>query len=77
MLKETVEAALRNMVAKTSEFTRVNVDTTVQEKNIRFPTDAWTLDRALAYDMAVRRMMFPFISSRLPWCGSVALCPLP
>jgi len=46
MLKETVEAALRNKVAKKSDFTRVNVDTTVQEKNIRFPTDARTLDRA-------------------------------
>ena len=46
MLKETVEVALRNKVAKKSDFTRVNVDTTVQEKNIRFPTDARTLDRA-------------------------------
>lgn len=46
MLRETVESALRNKVARKSDFTRVNVDTTVQEKNIRFPTDARTLDRA-------------------------------
>ena len=46
MIKETLAAAVRNKVAKKGDFARVNVDTTVQEKNIRFPTDARTLDRA-------------------------------
>ena len=46
MIKEILAAAVRNKVAKKGDFERVNVDTTVQEKNIRFPTDARTLDRA-------------------------------
>ena len=46
MLKESVASAVRSKVAKKSDFERVNVDTTVQEKNVRFPTDARTLDRA-------------------------------
>ena len=46
MIMETLASALRNKVAKRKDFERVNVDTTVQEKNVRFPTDARTLDRA-------------------------------
>ena len=46
MIMETLEAAVRSKVAKAKDFERVNVDTTVQEKNVRFPTDARTLDRA-------------------------------
>ena len=46
MITETIASALRNKVAKRKDFERVNVDTTVQEKNVRFPTDARTLDRA-------------------------------
>ena len=46
MMTEALAAAVRNKVAKKGDFSRVNVDTTVQEKNIRFPTDARTLDRA-------------------------------
>ena len=46
MITETIASALRNKVAKKKDFERVNVDTTVQEKNVRFPTDARTLDRA-------------------------------
>ena len=46
MIAETLASAVRNKVAKAKDFERVNVDTTVQEKNIRFPTDARTLDRA-------------------------------
>lgn len=46
MLKESVAAAVRSKVAKRRDFEKVNIDTTVQEKNVRFPTDARTLDRA-------------------------------
>jgi transposase, IS5 family len=45
LLKETIEAGLRLKVIKPSELRRVNVDTTVQEKHIRFPTDARLYER--------------------------------
>ena len=53
MITETLASAVRNKVAKAKDFERVNVDTTVQEKNIRFPTDARTLDRARERIVAV------------------------
>ena len=53
MIMETLASAVRNKVAKAKDFERVNVDTTVQEKNIRFPTDARTLDRARERIVAV------------------------
>ena len=34
MLKESVAAAVRSKVAKRRDFEKVNVDTTVQEKNV-------------------------------------------
>jgi len=46
MLAETLKSAVRNKVAKVADFKRVNVDTTVQEKNVRFPSDAGALERA-------------------------------
>ncbi|MFH2123439.1 MAG: IS5 family transposase [Pseudomonadota bacterium] len=46
LLKETLEAGLRMKAVKTSQLKRINVDTTVQEKDIRFPTDARLYDRA-------------------------------
>ena len=45
LLKETIEAGLRLRIIKPSQLKRVNVDTTVQEKYIRFPTDARLYDR--------------------------------
>ena len=45
LLKEIISAAVRLGFIKVSEFKKVNVDTTVQEKNIRFPTDARLYDR--------------------------------
>jgi transposase, IS5 family len=45
LLKETIEAGLRLKVIKPSELKRVNVDTTVQEKHIRFPTDPRLYER--------------------------------
>ena len=44
-MRETIEAGQRLKVIKPSELRRVNVDTTVQEKHIRFPTDARLYDR--------------------------------
>jgi len=46
LLKETIEAGLKLKAVKPSQLTRINVDTTVQEKDIRFPTDARLYDRA-------------------------------
>ena len=46
MLRETLACALRSKLAKRSDFERVNVDTHVQEKFVRHPTDAGLLDRA-------------------------------
>src|SRR2546423_2260072 len=40
MLVETVKTAMRTKQLKPTELERVNVDTTVQEKAIAFPTDA-------------------------------------
>jgi len=48
MLKETIEAGLTLKAIKPSQLARVNVDTTVQDKHVRFPTDARLYDRARA-----------------------------
>ena len=45
-LKETIGAGLRMKAITKSQLRRINVDTTVQEKDIRFPTDARLYDRA-------------------------------
>jgi IS5 family transposase len=46
LLKETIKAGLVLKAIKPHQLARVNVDTTVQEKEIRFPTDARLYDRA-------------------------------
>lgn len=43
--RRTIEAGLRMGAVKPGELRRVNVDTTVQGKHIRFPTDARLYDR--------------------------------
>jgi len=45
LLKQTIECGLRLKVIKPGQLKRVNVDTTVQEKHIRFPTDARLYER--------------------------------
>ena len=45
LLKEILSTAVRLGFIKLTEFKKVNIDTTVQEKNIRFPTDARLYDR--------------------------------
>jgi IS5 family transposase len=46
LLRETIEAGLALKAVKPSQLARINVDTTVMEKNIRFPTDGRLYDRA-------------------------------
>ena len=46
LLKETIQAGLKTKAVKPHQLKRVNVDTTVQEKEVRFPTDARLYDRA-------------------------------
>lgn len=46
LLKETIAAGLTLKAVKPHQLQRVNVDTTVQEKEVRFPTDARLYDRA-------------------------------
>jgi len=45
MLKETIETGLRTKAIKKKDLKKVNVDTTVQTKEIRFPTDARLYNR--------------------------------
>jgi IS5 family transposase len=46
LLKQTISAGLKLKAVKSHQLARVNVDTTVQEKEVRFPTDARLYDRA-------------------------------
>ena len=46
LLKETIKAGLTIKAIKKSQLQRVNIDSTVQEKDIRFPTDARLYNRA-------------------------------
>jgi IS5 family transposase len=46
LLSETIAAGLKMKAVKCSQFNHLNVDTTVQEKNVRYPTDARLYDRA-------------------------------
>jgi len=46
LLQSTIKAGLKLKAIKKSQLKRVNVDSTVQEKDIRFPTDARLYNRA-------------------------------
>jgi IS5 family transposase len=46
LLKETIEAGLKMRAIKPHQLKRVNVDTTVQEKEVRYPTDARLYERS-------------------------------
>ncbi len=48
LLQESLSVAVKSKAAKPGDFTRVIVDTTVQEKNVAFPTDAKLIHRARA-----------------------------
>lgn len=45
LLSQTITTAVKERYLKRSQCQRVNVDTTVQTKNVRFPTDARLYDR--------------------------------
>ena len=45
LLKETIQVGLSLKLVKVHHLKRLNVDTTVQEKDIRFPTDSRLYDR--------------------------------
>jgi len=47
LLKQTIESGLKLKAIKKSQLKRINVDTTVQEKAIRYPTDARLYHRAM------------------------------
>ena len=47
LLKETIELAVREKHLPAGDLQRVNVDTTVQEKNVTFPTDSKLLYKAI------------------------------
>ena len=57
LLKETIQTALRMKVMKSKEVTQVNVDTTVQEKAVAYPTDArnYNKGRKLLVKIAKKR----------------------
>ncbi len=46
LLEETIKTGLKFKAVKKTQLKRINIDTTVQEKDIRFPTDARLYDRA-------------------------------
>jgi IS5 family transposase len=46
MLKQTIDAGMKMRVITPRQIKRVNIDTTVQTKAIRFPTDARLYNRA-------------------------------
>ena len=46
LLIETIKAGLKSKTIKPGSLKKVTVDTTVQEKNIAFPTDSKLLNKA-------------------------------
>ncbi len=48
LLEETLKAGLRMKLIQPRQLERINVDTTVQEKHVRFPTDTRLYERARA-----------------------------
>ena len=47
LMQESLNVAVRSGAAKPQDFTKIIVDTTVQPKNVMFPTDAKLIHRAL------------------------------
>lgn len=47
LLQLTIETALKTQTVKPSEFNRVNIDTTVQEKAVAYPTDSGLMVKAI------------------------------
>ena len=71
LLKETIMAAMRCGYLKSNDCAKVNVDTTVQTKAIRFPTDARLYDRMrevlvrLAHGLGIKlRQSYEFVGKQ-------------
>lgn len=72
LLKETIDLAKREKLVSPNEFKKVYLDTTVQEKNIAFPTDAKLYCKGIrllnkrAEKLGIRpKQSYKFISKRL------------
>ena len=55
LLKETIQIALRTRALTTKEVEQVNVDTTVQEKAVAYPTDAHNYNKARKHLVKIAR----------------------
>lgn len=55
LLKETIDLAVREKHVSQRDLKRVNVDTTVQEKNVTYPTDSKLLHKAIVKLVAAAR----------------------
>jgi transposase, IS5 family len=80
LLQESLAAATKTEAIKPSELSRVIVDTTVQPKNVMFPTDAKLLNRAR--EKLVRLAKLRGVALRQSYAGgqvrsdpAAALCP--
>jgi transposase, IS5 family len=73
LLQESLSVAVRTEALKPSELSRIIVDTTVQPKNVMFPTDAKLLNRAR--EMLVRQARKHGIALRQSYArvGKIAL----
>lgn len=83
LLQESLSVATRTKAIKPSELSQVIVDTTVQPKNVMFPTDARLLNRAreklvrLAKQHGVTlRQSYTRVGKFSPWC-STSVMPTP
>ena len=77
LLSITVETGLDYHAVKKTSFEKVNVDTTVQEKAVAYPTDAKWLNRMRAelvkrcdYAGIELRQRYPRVAKRLLWLAS-------
>ena len=56
LLKETIDLAVREKHVSQRDLQRVNVDTTVQEKNVTYPTDSKLLHKAIVKLIAAAKV---------------------
>jgi IS5 family transposase len=72
MLRSTIEAGERMRVIRPAELKRINVDTTVQTKAIRFPTDARLYQRMRERLVKAARAEGLIIDPALKFCYAAA-----
>jgi IS5 family transposase len=72
LLQESLAAATKTEAIKPSELSRVIVDTTVQPKNVMFPTDAKLLNRAREKLVRLAKLRgWPCASPMRGWASSL------